>query len=340
MTPPHPSSPGSSPGSAAVLAVDIGGTKTRAAVVTAGHRVLTSVTEPTPAGDGGPAVLATALRLARRALADASGAGTATWAAAVGVGTAGVVDPGGRTVTAATAALPGWAGTPVADAFEEEFGVPATVLGDVQAFLAGELAAGAARGCGGAVAVMAGTGIGGAVATGGAVVRGAHGAAGHLGHVGVGAAAGLLCPCGARGHVEAIASGPAMTVRARALLPDAGLEGLPDVAALARAGVPEARRVLTDGGTALGTAVAAVVSVLDPDVVVLGGGVLDSGPWFPQAVAAGVRAHALPSLAGVRVSASELGGAAVLVGAAAEARRLTAGAGSARPLDRSAGGRP
>ncbi|MFI0899030.1 ROK family protein [Streptomyces sp. NPDC020983] len=329
MTSPHPSSPGEDPGGAPVLAVDIGGTKTTAAVVTAGHRVTAAVTEPTPAEDGGPAVLATALRLARQALAEA-----AAVPVAVGVGSAGVVDAAGRTVTAATSALPGWAGTPVADAFEGGFGVPATVLGDVQAFLAGELAAGAARGCGSAVAVMAGTGIGGAVAVGGAVVRGAHGAAGHLGHVGVGAAAGLVCPCGAAGHVEAVASGPAMAVRARGLLPDRSIAGLPDVSALARAGVAEARQVLFQGGAALGAAVAGVVSVLDPEVVVLGGGVLASGPWFPQAVADGVRAHTLPSLAGVRVSASSLGGAAVLVGAAAEARRPVT-----RHLAPSAGGR-
>ncbi|MFI0724163.1 ROK family protein [Streptomyces sp. NPDC021224] len=329
MTSPHPPSPGGTD----VLAVDIGGTKTTAAVVTAGYRVVATVTEPTPAGDGGPAVLATALRLARRALAQAAAAGPA----GVGVGTAGVVDAGGRTVTAATSALPGWAGTRVADAFEEEFGAPATVLGDVQAFLAGEMAAGAARGCRSAVAAMAGTGVGGAVAVGGAVVRGTHGAAGHLGHVGVEAAAGLVCPCGATGHVEAVASGPAMTVRGRALLPGRDLADLSDVAALARGGVPEAREVLTAGGAALGGALAGVVSVLDPDVVVLGGGVLASGPWYPRAVREAVRTRTLPSLAGVRVATSVLGGTAVLVGAAAEARRTAAV--PDRTLTPSAGGR-
>ncbi|GAA4831168.1 ROK family protein [Kitasatospora terrestris] len=326
----------STPGSPAagchqpVLAVDIGGTKTTAAVVV--DRDGTPVpavrrTAPTPAADGGAAVLASALGLAL-ACAEEGRAVLGTAAVAVGFGTAGVVDRLGRSVVAATSALPGWAGTELASAAERELGMPATVMNDVQAFLAGECAAGAARHCDVAVAVMAGTGIGGAVAVGGRLVRGAHGAAGHLGHLPVPGAESLLCPCGATGHVEARAAGPAMTDEARRRLPDRHLPDLRAVAALAEAGDSVARSVLESGGHALGTALAGVVAALDPDVVVLGGGAAASGPWFEAGLRAALASHTLPLLAGVRLTRSALDADAVLIGAATEARRLPADASS------------
>ncbi|MEU5366845.1 ROK family protein [Streptomyces sp. NPDC005925] len=300
-----------------VVGIDIGGTTTTAAVVDNGHRIRTRRTAPTPAARGAEAVLADAVRLAVAALADA-----AAPVAAVGVGTAGVVGRDGRTVTAATDALPGWAGMPLADRLEQALGLPTTVLGDVQAFLAGEALSGAAAGARIAVGVMAGTGIGGAVWAGGGVLRGATGAAGHLGHVSVPGAEALRCPCGATGHVEAVASGPAMTRRFQRIRPEDRVRDLRDIAALAAAGDAVAREVLTTGGRALGIALGGVVSTLDPDVVVVSGGVLDSGPWYGTALSTTLAGAALPALADVRVTPAALGADAVLVGAADAARRL------------------
>ncbi|MFF9505193.1 ROK family protein [Streptomyces sp. NPDC014656] len=296
------------------LGVDIGGTKTAVAVLDEGDAVLARASAPTPAADGASAVVAGVLELAGHVLGEsASVRGRLT---GVGVGTAGVVAPDGRTIASATDALPGWAGTPLAVLLEDALGAPAVLLGDVQAFLAGELAAGAARGARGAVAVMAGTGIGGAVAVDGAVVRGGNGAAGHLGHVPVAAAEGLRCPCGALGHVEAVASGPAM----------AALAGAPDlraVAAEASAGSASARDVLRRGGAALGAALAGVVNTLDPDVIVVSGGVLHAGPWYEEALRASLTASVLPLLRTVPVVPAALGAEAVLLGAASLAPRRT-----------------
>ncbi|MFD6417985.1 ROK family protein [Streptomyces sp. NPDC060194] len=289
------------------LGVDIGGTKTAVAVFGEGDAVLARATAPTPAAEGAAAVVAGVLELAGQALAEPAALGGRL--AGVGVGTAGVVARDGRTIASATDALPGWAGTPLSALLEDALGVPAVLLGDVQAFLAGELAAGAARGARGAVAVMAGTGIGGAVAVDGAVVRGGRGAAGHLGHVPVAAAEGLLCPCGVRGHVEAVASGPAMAALA-------GERDLRAVAAEASGGSLAARDVLRRGGAALGEALAGVVSTLDPDVVVLAGGVLHAGPWYEEALRASLAASTLPLLRSVPVVPAALGSDAVLLGAA------------------------
>ncbi|MET7827002.1 ROK family protein [Streptomyces sp. NPDC005386] len=309
-------------GQAALLGIDIGGTKTSVAVLDADNTILSRATAATPAVEGAGAVVARVLELAAQALAHPAATGVRL--SAIGVGTAGVVGPDGRTVAAATDALPGWAGTPLAALLEDALGAPTSLLGDVQAFLAGELAAGAARGTRGAIAVMAGTGIGGAVALDGVVVRGGHGAAGHLGHVPVPQAEGHRCPCGAMGHVEAVASGPAMTARLRRDPTHADVPDLRAVAALAADGDAAARGVLRHGGRALGAALAGVVNTLDPEIVVLAGGVLSSGPWYEQAVRAELAARTLPLLRGTRVVQACLGADAVLLGAAVHAQAVHA----------------
>ncbi|MFC9343920.1 ROK family protein [Streptomyces sp. NPDC057020] len=296
-----------------LLGVDIGGTKTVVAVLHGDGSVLARSQATTPAARGARAVVDRVVELAVRALAEKSVAGRRP--AAIGVGTAGVVAPDGRSIAFATEALPGWSGTPLASLLEAALGAPTVLSGDVQAFLAGELAHGAARGARSAVAVMAGTGIGGAVAVDGTVLRGSHGAAGHLGHLPVPAAAGHSCPCGATGHVEAVASGPAMT----ASMPPrpAPVTDLRGVAAAAAEGDDAARQILRDGGRALGSALAGVVNMLDPDVVVLAGGVFDSGPWYEEGLRAELALQTLPLLREVPLLRSSLAGDAVLIGAAA-----------------------
>ncbi|TYR51732.1 ROK family protein [Streptomyces parvus] len=308
---------GRTAGPAVRLGVDIGGTKTAVALFDERDAALARARAATPAAEGAAAVVAGVLELAARVLAEPAAAGTRL--SGIGVGTAGVVAPDGRTVAAATEALPGWAGTPLAALLEDALGAPTTVLGDVQAFLSGELAAGAALGARSAVAVMAGTGIGGAIAVEGAVVRGGHGAAGHIGHVPVAAAEGHRCPCGAWGHVEAVASGPAMTALLRRERAHAAARDLRAVSAAAADGDAAARTVLRLGGGALGAALAGVVSTLDPDVVVLSGGVLEAGPWYEDALRAELASRALPLLRGTRVVRAALGADAVLLGAVSRA---------------------
>ncbi|MFE1230989.1 ROK family protein [Streptomyces sp. NPDC058745] len=303
-----------------VLAIDIGGTSTTTAYIGPDHEVHARRSAATPATDGAEAVLTTAMRLLSRTHSQAVDEGHAD-PVSLGIGTAGVVDPAGRTITHATSALAGWAGTPLAERAEQHTGLPTTVLGDVQAFLRGETAPpGAAAGCASAIGVMAGTGIGGAVFADGAVLRGAHGAAGHIGHIAVPQAAGLTCPCGAPDHVEAIASGPAMTAALAAERPGTPVTTLRDVAALAHAGDHRAQEILSRGGEALGTALAGLVSTIDPDCVVIAGGVMHSGPWYLRGLKKALIRHSLPALAHVDVHPSQLGADAVLIGAATAAR--------------------
>ncbi|MFI6426189.1 ROK family protein [Promicromonospora sp. NPDC050880] len=177
--------------------VDIGGTKIRAAVVTPGGEVLASATAPTPSG--GAAMLDVSADLVARAAASAG-----VPVAAVGVGAAGVVDPGTGEVLAASDSFVGWVGTDLRSGLASRTGLPVTVANDVDAFLVGEATWGAVRGVRSAAGIALGTGVGGALWLDGGLYRGA-GAAGEIGHMpGFGDAP---CTCGQRGHLETLASG-------------------------------------------------------------------------------------------------------------------------------------
>jgi glucokinase len=299
-----------------ICSVDIGGTKIAAGIVDGDSRVLARCTAPTPAREGPAAVLALAARLVRESMAEAGAS-----PAAVGVGTAGVVDPVAGVILAATNALPCWAGTPVAAALSAELQLPVHVENDVTAFLLGEAAAGAATGVNNVIAIVIGTGIGGALLMDGQLVRGRTCVAGNIGHVPSPEAGTRRCTCGRCGHLEAFASGPAMTAtyRDRSSEPVADLR---EVARRARAGDGLAEEVLRTGAAAVGRIVGGLVNVFDPDLVLLGGGVLGLGSWYVDAVTQAMSSELITGLNVVRVRPATLGSDAMLVGAAAAARTV------------------
>ncbi|KAB2379942.1 ROK family protein [Actinomadura montaniterrae] len=262
-----------------LAALDIGGTKIAAALVDAEGTVLRRGRVPTPAG-GGPAVLAAAAGLLD-GLADGPVRG-------LGVGAPGVIDPATGRVVSATDVLPGWAGTPVRETLAELTGLPVTVVNDVRAMAYGEARAGAGTGFHRVLHVSVGTGVGGALTTGGDLDHGAHGTAGELAHLLVPDRGPVPCGCGRRDHLEAVASGPAIAATGDA---------------------PRA-------GTLLGRALAGLLAVVDPDAVVIGGGVAQIGPPYLDAVAAAFRAEALPPLRATPIVTARLGTDAPLVGAA------------------------
>ncbi len=253
----------------ATVAVDVGGTKIRAGSVIDGELAhVRSV--PTPATAGARAVLDSIAEVAAAVIAETSGsrgAGSASRGAVsgshgavtgshgvgstssaaesgggggsdsdfvwrIGIGAAGVIDPVTGTVVSATESLPGWAGTDVVSELSARTDLPVRVVNDVHAHALGEAAAGASRGTRSSLLVAAGTGIGGGFITDGHLLTGRNSAAGHIGHVPSAAAAGLDCPCGGTGHVEAIASGPAILETYRRL---ARVSGEPDLVQSERA---------------------------------------------------------------------------------------------------------
>lgn len=250
---------------------------------------------------------------------------------AVGIGTPGVVD-----TQAGVLRLLAWPGVrlkdvPLAQWLTERLGLPVAVANRSRAAAAGERFGGAARESHDLVYIWIGYGIAAGVMLGGALHHGASGSAGELGHVIV-APDGPPCSCGARGCLQAVASGPAIVRRAaellrageRSVLHDhAGAGGEPlDVAAIGRAaaaGDGVATRVLEEAGVYLGRAIAMLLNVLNPDTVVLGGSVGEViGPFVLPPLQRTLQADALAvTVASARIVVGTLGDDAGAIGAAA-----------------------
>jgi glucokinase len=188
---------------------------------------------------------------------------------------------------------------------------------DVNAAALGEARHGAGRGLGSLLLVVVGTGLGGAIVHQGRVLRGT---AGEVGHVPV-AGAEVRCSCGRSGHLEAVVAAPGIT----AAYQRAGGQRGVDVRAMARraaVGQAEAAAILHAAGTTFGRTLGGLVNTLDPEAVILGGGVMQAGEplWAP--LEAAMRAEVLPSAVGVPLRPAELGVDAGVIGAAELAREL------------------
>jgi glucokinase len=293
--------------------VDVGGTKIAAGLVSTEGMVLGRRTDPTPARQGATAVLA-AIEDAIAKVAAALPAGGVL--AGAGVGTGGVIDHASGRVVSANSLLPGWSGMPVRDRLEDALHLPVMVDNDVNVFALGEHYFGAGRGLRDVIYATAGTGIGGALILDGHLHRGAHHNAGEIGHWPLPEAMDRPCNCGGHGHVESVAAGPAITAWYREHGGDAAVTDLREVAARAAAGESAAREALTSGGRAFGRALAFLANVIDPQAVIVGGGVAEVGPafWLPMEEA--LRAELMPATASLRLHRAMLGGDAAVIGAA------------------------
>ena len=265
-------------------AVDLGGANIAAAIGTRDGRILGEVVCPTQAHEGPLRVLARIASLVRQ-LADTQAAPVA----AVGMGIPGLVD----IASGATRFLPNlptqWRDVPAAAILAAKAGCPVYLLNDARMAALGELEYGWGRTASTFAFLTIGTGIGGAIIIDGKLRLGPLGAAGEIGHQTI-VADGPLCGCGNRGCLEALASGPAMIGDAvRTML--AGLApGLHEIAGgspsavtprtiaeAAGAGDGGALAVIERAALYLGIGIANMVTALDPDMVVLGGGVAGMG---------------------------------------------------------------
>jgi glucokinase len=276
---------------AASIGVDVGGTKIAAALV-AGGDVLARTTVPANASRPGREVLSDAVAAAEAMAAAAAERGLAV--GGVGVGVPEIVDPAGRIVTAAVV---DWAGEPVEQAFAHLGRV--TVVADVRAAALGEARLGAGRGFATFAYVTVGTGISHTLVLDGRPYAGARGAA-------------LLLGSGRLGGVvlEQVACGPAIAAAA-------GAGSAEEVLAAAAAGDGPAARVVDVAGRALGEGLATLVNLLDPEAVVVGGGLGGAGGRYWDAVVAAARANVwLPAARELPILPAALGTDAGTVGAA------------------------
>lgn len=303
-----------------LLGVDVGGTKIAAGLVGDDGTLRTTVVRPTPAAQGPRAVL----DAIAAAVAELPG-----WREAdgLGIGTGGVIDRARGVVLSANDLLPGWAGTRLTEELTARLGKRVAVDNDANVFALAEQTYGAGAGCDSALYVSVGTGIGGGLVAGGRLLRGAHWTAGEFGHIAVPEAAGRPCNCGRAGHLEAISSGPSITARFRQLSGQDDVHDLRKVVALATEDPggtgPEAQAAqaataaLTEGARALGRALAGLVNTVDPERVVVGGGVASVGAPFWDPLTEAFAAELLPGPAAVRPVLAALGPRAAVIGAAA-----------------------
>ena len=294
--------------SAVVVAVDVGGTKIAAAAVDHEGRCGLVSTRPTPSTQGPAAVLG-AITDAVREVSE-----NHAEVAAVAIGTAGVIDEATGTVLSASDTIIDWAGTRIAEELSATLCLPVVVDNDARAHAVGEVWLGAGRGAGSVLMLAIGTGIGGAAVLDGRPLRGAHHVAGEVGHIPARGAEHLICTCGRRGHLEAMSSGPGLLRHYLSLGGDAEMPDTRHLLDLARAGDALALRAVRESAAVLGAALAGLAMLIDPDVVVLGGGLVDAGDLWWEPMEAALRAELIEGVADVPVRPAELGGSAALVG--------------------------
>lgn len=304
------------------VGIDVGGTKLAAGLVAADGSVLDRVRHDTPGDDA--ASIADLIGTVAADLRDRHRVGDVP----VGVGAAGLVDGQGLVRFSPNLPLTAF---PLGKELSSRISGPVTVDNDANVAAWGEYRAGAARFARDSMLMLTvGTGVGGGVVLGDRLVRGANGMAGELGHIAV-LEGGPACPCGARGCLEALASGSAIARAAReAMAADRVAHDSPlatvapgdvtgkAVTVAAYAGDPQATAILATAGRWLGVGIASLIAAFDPEVVVLGGGAMQAGALLLEPAAQGAQERLLGR--GYRdlppIVAAGLGDEAGLVGAA------------------------
>ncbi|EPI53889.1 ROK family protein [Gardnerella vaginalis JCP7672] len=315
------------------LAFDIGGTKIAYGLVTfpdsnirnirqeSADYVSPTVQEhgsmPTEAAKGGENIKNRLVEQASQIIEEAQKNGKTI--SGIGIAAAGVPNSKTGEIVAATDILPGWRGQRIYDAFKSVTDLPVYMIGDVGGHGLGEAIYGAGRGKSIVFSVGIGTGIGGAIIINGKLFTGAHGVAGHAGHVVSDLGVGFDCSCGARaGHIEPVASGTGLATLYNSNLPACTQEAQNgyDVCVRANSGEEYAKEILARSGKALGECVAGMANLIDPDVIVLSGSVVEAGDIWWNAMRSGFEDSALTLIKNTPILKGQLGGSAPLIGAA------------------------
>lgn len=243
----------------------------------------------------------------------------------IGFGFPGQIDYKNGIVRFATN-IPGWVDVPIEEIFEKEFGIPTRVDNDVRCATLGELNFGAGKGCKNLVCITLGTGIGSGIVVDGKLVRGASNVAGEIGHIKLQMNGGPLCGCGDYGCFEAFASGPSIVAMAQEYIKggkSAKFREMADpditpyiVAQAAKEGDVVAKRIFTIMGEYVGFGLASVINLLNPERIIIGGGVADAGEIIFEPIRETISKRAMPiAAAAVEIVPARLGNMAGVIGA-------------------------
>lgn len=310
-----------------VLVADLGATSIDVAVTTLDGRILAHIDEPTDIASGPDVVLGRVdelfdeLRAPRRRLPGR------LWG--IGIGVPGPVEfRAARPISPSI--MPGWDGYPVRERFAARYKAPVWVDNDVNVLALGEWRSGVAAGHDNVIVVKIGTGIGAGIISDGRLHRGAQGSAGDVGHIHVSDDRSVVCRCGNTGCLEALAGGEALardgvaaarsgaSPRLAAGLDARGTVTAEDVARAASFGDPVAVELLQAAGRRVGLMLASVVNFFNPSLVVIGGGVAQSGDVLLAAIRERVYGRGLPlATRDLLIQRSSLGSLAGVIGASA-----------------------
>lgn len=306
------------------IGLDVGGTNLKCGILTPGGRLLACRKRKTEVQKGRDGVLANICSLIRETLAEKKL--TLKSVAGIGLGTPGYVVEG---VIHGAPNMPGWHGTPIIDIMEREFGVPFFASNDVTLAALAEYRYGQKAAVNNMVLYAIGTGIGGGLIINGSVYEGSFGMAGELGHQIV-ENNGRRCGCGIRGCVEAYSSTVGLIALARERLPGSSSLILQMASGdldkvtpkiiydAAKRGDKPALEINDIACRYLATAIGGMINILSPDLVVLGGGVMQAGEIILNKVREYLPSFALPDLlARCRLDFAKLGEDAGVVGCGA-----------------------
>jgi len=309
---------------APIVGIDLGGTQIRAVLATPDGTILARVAAPTAPHEGQNAVVERIANAARQVIRQAGGQPPR----GVGVGSAGAVDPASGVVLSAPNLH--WSQVPLRALLQDELGLPVVVGNDANAAALAEHRFGAGRGTTDLIYLTISTGIGAGIISGGRLLLGQRGLAGEVGHTTINPD-GPACPCGNRGCLEAVASGPALGAAAVARMAAgepsrilALAQGDPRqvtaqvVGRAAAGGDALALDLVERTGQAIGIGLVNLIHILAPHVILIGGGVAQIGAPLFAAIRATVSERAMACFRqGLRIEPAALGSDVGVLGAIA-----------------------
>ena len=312
-----------------VAGIDIGGTSLVGGIIGPDADCRFKLKMPTGAGSGSEVVFDNIKRVAEQLL---------EWCRTreirigkLGISTAGQVDPAAGRILYATDTFPGWTGFPLKERLETDLRLEVFVENDAFAAGWGEKCFGLAQEVSDFIMITLGTGIGGALFARGRLLTGSHNLAGLIGHMTIDPL-GKPCNCGGRGCLEQYSSGTAIAGRALELtrlsqysafkekIEELHSFSARDVFDLAGSGDPMAQEIVAEAAIYLGAGIGGLITLLNPELVVLSGGVSRSGNFFLRQVTEAAKNHSTPASFGkARINISEFVDDCGLIGAGAVA---------------------
>ncbi|HEX9974935.1 MAG TPA: ROK family protein [bacterium] len=282
------------------IGLDLGGTNLKYALGTASGDILVKLNRPSRAKQNQDAVFANMFTAVEELLAEANNRGEKV--KAIGVGSPGNIDFENGQLIGSAPNLASWTNAPIKKNFQQHFNIPTWVDNDANLMAFAEARKGAGQNYSTILCVTLGTGIGGGLIINNEIYRGSHYSAAEIGHIII-EFGGRPCNCGNQGCLEAYTAAPAMVDRYRRKLKRSGvlfnIEELTTELIFQKAEMNEdlAKATIMETCDYLGAGIASIVHIIDPQIVIIGGGIAEAGSEFISRIELVAKNNALKSIA-------------------------------------------